>query len=437
MRTRWTRTATVTGLAAVALLGTAVALGPHQLPDTVTSARTAAAPVSAAGALDGYVGRTTAHLARVPGDWQAWAQLGMAHLELARTRSDPAQLASAEVALRRSLTVRPTGNAAALTGLGALAAAEHDFGAALSFARRAVATDKYSADAYGVLTDAYVELGRYAEATDAVQRMLQLRPDTGSYARASYLFELHGNVPRATELMRRALAVAAQPGDRVFALTHLGELAFDNGDLDTAAARFAEGLAHQPEDPALLANRGRVAAARGDLTAAIADLRASTSAVPAVDRLGALADAQTAAGDPAGAARTDDVVRVGGRLAGSTATDIDLVIFQADRGEAGTAASLGRDLFARRPSIAVEMAYAWALHAAGRHREARAHADHALRLGTRDATSHYYRGMIRLALGDRPGARADLATAIRINPHFSLRYAPRARVELAGLDGAR
>ena len=427
----------VTAAAALALLGAGVALAPRH-GDGENASSPSVVARSATHDLNAYVARTTTHLAAVPGDWQAWAQLGLAQIQLARITYDPAHYRAAETALRRSRTVRPTGNAAALTGLGALAAARHDFRAALGFARRAVADDDYSADAYGVLTDAYVELGRHREATAAVQRMLDLRPDTGSFGRASYIFELRGDLTRANALMRQALNVADTTDDRTFALTHLGELAFNAGDLDTAAARFAEGLRRRPGQPALLAARARVSAARGDLPAALVDLRAATATLPTVDHLVALSDTLTAAGQPAEAARTDELIRISTRLPGATpaATDIDLVLFAADRGDGRSAVRQGRALLAARPSLAVETAYSWALHQAGRDREALRHADRGLRLGTRDAKAHYYRAMIRLALRDRAGARADLTRALRINPYFSIRYGARARTALTGLGGA-
>jgi tetratricopeptide (TPR) repeat protein len=434
MRLRWTRPALVTGLATVALLGAGVALVPWRdhAPDV-------AAPVATAPAreLDAYVGRTEKHLAAVPGDWLAWAQLGLARIQLARITADPAHYHAAETALRRSRTVRPHGNAAALTGLGALAAARHDFRGALRFGRLAVGTDRYSADAYGVLTDAYVELGRYREATAAVQRMLDLRPDTGSFGRASYLFELRGDQRQAVELMGRARAVATSPDEITFALTHLGELALNAGDLDTAAAHFGEGLARSPGHPALLADRARVSAARGDLAAAVTDLRAATTTLPTVDHLMTLSDTLTAAGQPEEAALTDDLIRFSARLPGATpaTTDIDLILFAADRGDSRTAVAQARALVAARPSVTVETAYAWALHSAGDDRAALTHADRGLRLGTRDARALHYRAMIRLALRDRAGARADLTRALSINPFFSLRYGPSARAALADLGG--
>ncbi|EXG81118.1 tetratricopeptide repeat protein [Cryptosporangium arvum] len=436
MRRRWTRPLLVTVLTAVVLLGAGVALGPwHRLaPERAAPATAVRSPTQE---LDAYVGRVQAHLAAVPGDWQGWAALGLARIQLGRITYDPAHYQAAETALRRSRQVRPQDNAAALTGLGALAAARHDFRAALRYARLAVAADSYSADAYGVLTDANIELGRYPEATAAVQRMLDLRPDTGSFARASYLFELRGDQRRAVELMTRAREVATTLDEITFALTHLGELAFGAGDTDTAAAYFAEGLARVPGQPALLADRAKVSAARGDLTAAISDLRAATATLPTVDHLMTLADTLNAAGQAGAAGQTDDLIRLSARLPAATpaTTDIDLILFAADHGDARMAVTRGKALLAARPGIKVETAYAWALHAAGDDRAALHHADRGLRLGTRDAQAHYYRAMIRLALHDRAGARADLSRALSINPHFSLRYGPSARATLADLGG--
>ncbi|KUL41369.1 tetratricopeptide repeat protein [Actinoplanes awajinensis] len=434
MRRRWARPALVTVLAAVALLGAGAALVPDREPAPGASTAVDRSPTRE---LDAYVGRTETHLAEVPGDWQGWAALGAARIQLGRITYDPAHYRAAETALRRSRAVRPDGNAGALTGLGALAAARHDFRSALRYARLAVAADDYSADAYGVLTDANVELGRYPEATAAVQRMLDLRPDTGSFARASYLFELRGDQARALELMTRAREVATSPDEITFALTHLGELALGAGDLDTAAAHFAEGLARVPGQPALLADRGKVAAARGDLTAAVSDLRAATATLPTVDHLMTLADTLTAAGQTEAAAQTEDLIRVSARLpgAGAATTDIDLILFAADHGDARGAVTQGKALLAARPGVTVQTAYAWALHAAGDDRAALVHANRGLRLGTRDARAYYYRAEIRLALHDRAGARADLTRALNLNPYFSLRYGARARTALTDLGG--
>ncbi|WYB29270.1 hypothetical protein V6574_01595 [Streptomyces sp. SM1P] len=93
------------------------------------------------------------------------------------------------------LSVQGKGNTDAETAMGALAAARHDFPAALRWARKATTSGPYSSSAYGVLADAHTQLGHYDEADEAVQKMTDLRPDAASLARASYAFELKGNTP--------------------------------------------------------------------------------------------------------------------------------------------------------------------------------------------------------------------------------------------------
>ena len=59
----------------------------------------------------------------------------------------------------------------------------------------------------------------------------------------------------------------------------------------------------------------------------------------------------------------------------------------------------------------------------------------ALSLGTRNALFWFHAGMIRLGLGDRDGARQDLARALDTNPAFSIRYSVEAAQALRSLWG--
>jgi hypothetical protein len=61
----------------------------------------------------------------------------------------------------------------------------------------------------------------------------------------------------------------------------------------------------------------------------------------------------------------------------------------------------------------------------------------ALSLGTRNALFWFHAGMIRLGLGDREGARSDLARALDTNPDFSIRYSAEAARTLMSLGGRR
>src|SRR5262249_8710720 len=160
--------------------------------------------------LSAAIARAQERLKLLPGDYVTWAALGSAYLERARITADPAYYPKAEGALQRALSLRPD-STDAMTGLGALANAPHDFARGRSWAERALGGNPYHADAYGVLADAQTQLGDAAAASDAVQHMLDLRPGLPALARASYDLEQHGRIADAQALLRKALADAVDP----------------------------------------------------------------------------------------------------------------------------------------------------------------------------------------------------------------------------------
>lgn len=425
------RIAVVLGLVVALLAIGGVVLRPRGGPARTPSAVTEAGAADASAGVDEVsrsIAAARARLDRVPGDWTTWAQLGVAYVQQARITGDPSHYARAQEALDRSLQVRPADNALALTGLGALAAARHDFAGALDLGNRSLAIDSYKAATYGVVADALVELGRYEESLAAVQKMVDLRPDTSSYARASYSFELRGDVPDAREVMQRALEASTGPSDAAFALEHLAGLAFDNGDLATARASVDDGLRRFRNHPPLLAMRARIEAAAGDTASAVRDYRAALAKLPQPAYATELGDLLAVTGDEAGAEEQYALVRASAALLREQGVDVDteLAVFAADHGDPAAAQTAARAAYAKRPSIWVADAMAWALHAAGRDAEALPYADQALKLGTRNAMLLYHRGAIRAALGDQAGASADLSAALALNPHFSVRHAPQA-----------
>src|SRR6187549_795231 len=103
-------------------------------------------------------------LAEAPQDWRSFATLGLAYVQQARITSDPSFYPKAQGVLRTSMRLQPQDNEGALVGLAALAAARHDFSAALRYGRQAGQVDPYDGNVYGVIGDAQLELGRYDDA---------------------------------------------------------------------------------------------------------------------------------------------------------------------------------------------------------------------------------------------------------------------------------
>ena len=401
----------------------------------LATAPSAASPAGPANAEDlARIAGLQQRLGRVPRDWSSWAQLGLAYVQQARASADPTWYPKADAALRRSLSLRVDGNFEAMTGMGALAAGRHDFAGALRWGERARAANPWNSSVYGVIGDALVELGRYPEGFRALQRMNDLRPDLSSYARASYAWELQGRTANAIDAMRLALEAAASPADAAWASYYLGELYWNSGKLRQAEASYRQGTLHDPSFVPSREGLAKVAAASGRTREAIAGYQWAIARYPLPQYVIELGDLYAADGQPALARQQYDLLRAEERLfaANGVNVDLELALFDADhRASPDRGVTAARAEWNRRHSVNVADALAWALHAAGNDREALRYSRFALRLGTRSALFHFHKGMIERSLGQLAAARADLATALEINPHFSTLWAPVAARALA------
>lgn len=382
--------------------------------------------------VDAVVSTLQRGLRTQPADAASWAQLGSAYVEQARLNVDPTLYPKSEAALRRSLTLQPQHNTAALTGMAGLANARHRFAEAESWADKAVADDPYAWAPYGALNDALTQLGDDARAQDAVQRMLDLHPSTAAFTRASYTLELHGRTGEAAQALQRALEDASNPADEAFCRHYLGELAFNTGHPHEALDQYRKALALDPTYTPSLAGAARAEAALGRTDQAVTDYRTAVDRVPQPQYVLEFGELLESLGRGSEARAQYGVLEAEQRLfaANGVVDDLNLGQYQADHGDPDLAVTLLTAEWKRRHSVLVADALSWALHRAGRDAEALPLAKQANRLGWRDALLRYHRGVIEQALGDDRAARTDLAGALAANPHFSPLYAPDARTRL-------
>ena len=391
----------------------------------------------AAGQTDRLIASNQALLRAAPNDTTAMAALAAAYLQKVREVGDPAYYPKAEALLGSALKLQPD-NGEALIQMGALSLGRHRFGDALDWGDRAIALDPYSARALGVAGDAQIELGRYDEAFATFQRMVDLRPDLSSYARVSYARELTGDADGAIEAMRAAVAAGGPAPENVaYAEVLLGNLYFDRGDLDQAESAYHAALAGFAGHVPARAGLARVLAARGRYTEAAELYRRAVDLNPAPDYVIALGEVSAAAGDAAAARRAFELAVAQQRLFAANGVDLDReqALFEADHGDPAAALSAARRAMADRPSVHSADALAWALYRTGDLQEALEASRQARRLGTRDALMLFHAGAIEARLGLHDQARAHLAEALTINPHFSVLHAPEARRALTALGG--
>lgn len=419
----------VSGVAVLALTGGLLTLG--ALAGEPTGGQQAAA-VPATSSLS-PVERLQQRVARLPGDYTAWAQLGSEHLEQARISSDPGAYLRAENAFNRARKLRPQ-DGDALAGLAALAAAQHDFPRALRLSDQVLAGNAYSAAARAVRVDALVELGRYAEAEAEGGRLLRLRPGTSAFTRGSYLLELRGDTTGARSALVQAREAGALGGERAFVEHQLGQLAWTQGDLDAAENGYAAALRVDPGHQPARAGTARVLAARGRTAEALSLYEDVVTRSPQVTALVEYGELLQATGDRTAAEQQYDVVRAAQTLLAAAGVDVDaeLAVFEADHGDPAQAVRYAQRAHAAQPqSIYAQDAFAWALHAAGRSADALPLARQAARLGTKDPVLLFHLGVVELAAGSPTAGVTALRSALALNPAFSPLHAERARGLLA------
>ena len=377
---------------------------------------------------------------RYPASAGAHYRLGDAYVLKSRESGDPAYLDLAERALRRALELAPN-HAGAIRHIAYVHSARHEFLESEREARRAVALDPADGDAWGVLGDALLELGRYAEAGEAYRAMAERGAGLPALARLSGLKSLMGDPEGAIADLGRAVeagVASGQPRESVaWARCQLGQDRFGQGDLAGAERDLVAALAELPGYHRALAGLAQVRAAQGRDAEAVDLYHRALAAIPLPEYAAALGDVYTRMGRADAARRQYELVEYVARLEAARPVlyHRELVYFYADHGlQLDRALALAERELAARGDIGAHDALAWTLLQLDRPAEARAAMERALSLGTRDARLFFPAGMIYRRLGEATKAREYLTRALATNRQFHPLQAETARRALAELD---
>ena len=159
----------------------------------------------------------------------------------------------------------------------------HDFAAAKTTAEMAIALNPYNAYILGCLVDAHVELGQYAKAVEVCDKMVSVRPDLRSYARVSYLREIHGDPKGAIQAMEMAVS-AGYPGyeQTEWARLQLGQMHEKYGDDKQAEMQYKMALEFRPNYPFALGALAGLESKKGNQTKALELLHQAADIVPEI-----------------------------------------------------------------------------------------------------------------------------------------------------------
>ena len=401
-------------------------------------AAAASSPSSAFPAsTDGRLAQARLAIRQDPSSADAVAAYGTACVQKARETGDPRGTWHARAARAfRSALRRDPRHVDATIGLGTLALSAHDFSAGLTYGLRARRLAPQLVRPYAVVVDAEIELGRYRRAARSLQRMIDLKPNLASYARASYFRELHGDTEGALEAMRLAVSAGGDAAEQVaYVQTLLGDLLLHTGRVEDARDAYQLALIRLPGYVDARFGLARAQVQDGALAASLAPLRRVVRDRPDPDHLLLLAEVELRLGMSAPARVHVERARATERRALRTGSraDAGVALLEASYGRPADAVEIARRVWDAAPSVTSADALGYALTRAGRPEAGLRYARIALRLGTRSPSFHYHAGMAALGAGREGAARRHLETALALNPRFSPVDAPRARRALATL----
>jgi len=344
-------------------------------------------------------------------------RLGNRFAQRARETGDASYYARAEAAYDRALRVAPDDLPATL-GLGSVALSRHDFHRGLALGRRALALSPSTAEGYGVVGDALVELGRYEQAFTTFDTMVSLKPSVSSYARVSYARELLGDVQGAARALRLAVdAAVGEPEALAWSQTQLGKLYWSQGRLDEAGRDYRAALRVRPEYAPALNAFALVQAARGRRARAVVLARRAADILPLPQNVATLGDLLRGAAARRQYALVEAIARL--ERARGVNVDLEIALFDVDhRIQLDRTLTLARAAQRERPSIDGDDVLAWALARAHHCSEALGYSKLALRLGTRDAGKFFHRGVIERCLGHSTAAHRWFARSHATNPFW-------------------
>lgn len=304
----------------------------------------------------------------------------------------------------------------------------HQFSKAWETANNALALNNHNSTIYGALTDANVELGKYAEAVSMCDAMLSLKPDIRSYARASYIRQIYGDNAGAIDAMKMAVA-AGVPGmeNTEWARVVLGDLYAMTGDLQQAQNTYDISLQYRADYDPAIAGKAHVAILKNDYATAITLLKQAIAIKSEVQYVRMLADAYMLSADVKKADEIhNDVLQL--LLDGEKEQKNMIVPHNSARELAMAYLSVNdldnaqkyaeKDLEMRPENIDANELMAWISYKQGNTAKATEHIAKAMATGVKNNNYLYKASLIYTAAGDTAKAESYYAAAKSISPYF-------------------
>ncbi len=379
-----------------------------------------------------------------PKDIKAAIALSSLYIQEGRITGNYVYYDAAAIKYINSVLEDQPDNFEALTLQALLYMSQHHFADGLTIAEKAQKINPYNALIYGILVDGNVEMGNYKAAIENSDKMVSIRPDIRSYARISYLREIHGDYPGAIEAMKLAVD-AGGAGDEPTEWTRiqLARLYENAGDLKSAEMHYMIALQERPGYPYATAGLGHLAMVNKDFTKAISYYEQASAAVNDYAVEEQLSQLYRLNGDTKKADNLLQNIIDGMNTDGKKGDQDESIGHYADR-ELAYAYLLQNDNqnalkhalveYNRRPeNIDVNETVAWVYYKTSDFKKATNYIDTALKTNCKNPTLLCQAGLIYAKGGNKVKAKYLLNEALKNNPAIDLELKAESENVLKGL----
>ncbi|MDF2379478.1 MAG: tetratricopeptide repeat protein [Candidatus Gracilibacteria bacterium] len=250
----------------------------------------------------------------------------------------------------------------------------HLFSDALKKAIRLTSASPKTNYFYGVLADAHIELGNYDEAEQALEIMINLRPDFSSYSRIAYLREIFGDREGAIEMMEYSTESSiAIPENFAWSISELGRL-WSISDKNKATQAFESALNTYPNYTPALMGLAKIDMAEKNYQKAITKLEKALSILPLPEYATLLADLHEKQGNFQKAEAYYKLVDIGYDRIEASGTDVRMerTKYRLDRNILPKESlAIAQQLYKEKPTVFVADLVAWAHFRNGNREEAK------------------------------------------------------------------
>ncbi len=351
-----------------------------------------------------------------PKSSQAYNDLAAALTRRTRETGHVRFLGQAETAVQQAIQLQP-GNYDSQKIRIAILLARHQYTQALEAAKDLNHRVPDDIPVWGLLADANIALGNYADAEKDAQWMQDLRPANGpAFIEAARLREVYGDLEGALDFLAEGMRRTSENEveEQAYLLTRSAHLQLLAGNTKSAGEMLAQALKLFPDYHLALWNLAQLRTSESNYSEAAALLKRRNEAVQSSASLYDLAQALERSGDKAEAEAAFEKfeTRASAETAKPFNANRELIFYYADRrADPAKALALAEKEHAARRDVLTQDAYAWALYRNRQFAEAKTQLDQALAVGVREPLLFCHAGRIAAALGDKSAADKFLERA--------------------------